>query len=101
MQDNAKAHYAAATRQDLQERQVRVIEWPLFSPELNPIETVWNKMKDYIQKHFREKLGYPALRLAVKEAWEAIEPLYLAELLSKMRERCQAVIDACGMHTKH
>jgi hypothetical protein len=57
-------------------------------------------MKDYIQEHFGEKLGYPALRLTVKEAWEAIEPSYLAELLGKMRERCQAVIDARGMHIK-
>jgi hypothetical protein len=78
-----------------------VIEWPPFSPDLNPIETVWNKMKDYIQEHFGEKLGYPALRLAVKEAWEAIEPSFLAELLAQMRERCQAVIDARGMHTKY
>jgi hypothetical protein len=62
---------------------------------------VWNKIKDYIQKHFREKLGYPALQIAVKEAWEAVKPAYLPELLAKMRDRCQAVIDAKGMHTKY
>jgi transposase len=101
MQDNAKAHYAAATRADLQERDIQVINWPPFSPDLNPIEMVWNKMKDYIQEHFGERLSYDALRRAVNEAWEAIEESYLTELLSKMRARCQAVIDANGMHIKY
>jgi hypothetical protein len=41
-------------------------------------------MKDYIQEHFGEKLGYLMLRLAVKEAWEAIKPSFLAELLAQM-----------------
>jgi DDE superfamily endonuclease/Transposase len=102
MQDNAKAHYAAVTRQELQERQIQVIEWPPFSPDLNPIETVWNKMKDYIQEHFGEKLGYPALRLAVKEAWEAIEPSFLAELLAQMREgaRQSLMLVECTQNTE-
>jgi hypothetical protein len=62
---------------------------------------VWNKMKDYIQEHFGERLSYDALRRAVNEAWEAIEESYLTELLFKIRARCQAVIDADGMHTKY
>jgi hypothetical protein len=62
---------------------------------------VWNKMKDYIQEHFRERLSYDVLHRAVNEAWEVIEESYLTELLSKMRARCQAVINADGMHTKY
>ena len=100
MQDNAKAHYAANTRQELQERRIQVIVWPPYSPDLNPIEMVWNWMKDYIQNHFGERMSYDRLRRAVREAWEAVPQEYLTELLESMPKRCQAVIDANGMHTK-
>jgi len=46
MQDHAPGHAAKATIEDLHERGIHVIRWPAFSPDLNPIETVWNKMKD-------------------------------------------------------
>lgn len=101
MQDNSRAHWAAATRAELEARSIRVIDWPAYSPDLNPIEYVWNKMKDYIQEHFPHKMSYDRLREAVKEAWEAIPTSYLEELINSMRDRCQAVIDANGMHTKY
>jgi hypothetical protein len=30
----------------------KVIDWPSFSPDLNPIENMWNKMRDFIQHEF-------------------------------------------------
>ena len=40
MQDNAPGHAAQSTRQELRDRGVRIIFWPAYSPDLNPIETV-------------------------------------------------------------
>ena len=61
MQDNAPGHAAALTIQDLNDRNVPSIFWPAYSPDLNPIETLWCIMKDYIQRHFGEKLSYDQL----------------------------------------
>ena len=58
-------------------------------------------MQNYIQEHFDEKLGYPALRIVVNETWEAVSENYLSELSQEMHKRCQAVIDADGMHTRY
>jgi DDE superfamily endonuclease len=78
------------------------VKWPSFSPDLNPIEKVWNWMKDWIQDHFDDTLiSWDELREAVEAAWEALPATYLAEELSKMPARCQAVIDADRMHTRY
>jgi transposase len=98
MQDNAPGHRAAETRTELREREVPTIFWPAFSPDLNPIEHVWNLMKDWIYKNYPGKLSYDQLRVAVKGVWEAISSEELADLVGKMRDHYQAVIDAEGGH---
>ena len=51
--------------------------------------------------HYRgSNMSYDRLRGAVKEAWDAITPQELDDLVNEMRERCQAVIDAEGKYTR-
>ncbi|VDB93148.1 Bgt-50517, partial [Blumeria graminis f. sp. tritici] len=87
MQDNAPAHTAN-------------------SPDLNPTEAVWNKMKDYIQ-HLHPNLGCgkqrtnDSLRKIVKETWDPVSSEDLVRLIQSMPSRCQAVIDEDGGPTKY
>ena len=101
MQDGAPGHSAASTRQELQDRGIRTIFWPAYSPDLNPIETVWNEMKDWIQDHYPEKMNYDQLRGAVMAAWQQISVDFLNDLIDSMPKRCEAVIMANRMHTKY
>ncbi|KAE9380210.1 hypothetical protein N431DRAFT_310136, partial [Stipitochalara longipes BDJ] len=76
--------------------------WPPCSPDLNPIEMIWDDMKDYIQEHYpKVHSSYKKLRAAVQEAWDSITHERIRELVRSMKDRCQAVIDAEGWHTKY
>ena len=98
IQDGAPGHAAKATQEDLQERGVPVIWWPAYSPDLNPIKTVWDEMKDYIQDNYEEKLSQDQLRSAVYAAWNSILPEFLSELVDSMHDRCEVVVRANSMH---
>ena len=77
------------------------MEWPAYSPDLNPIENL-ELVQDRIHEHYpQENISYNKLREVVKEAYSAVrgeETLHY--LLSMWRDRCPAVIDANGMHSK-
>jgi hypothetical protein len=82
---------------------VTVIQWPPFSPDLNPIETYWAWIKNYLEDKYGmdEKPTYPRLRRYVKEAWEALPENFLVTLFNFIPARCEAVIEANGIHTRY
>ena len=72
-QDNAKGHASRYTKSVFEAIGVTPIFWPANSPDLNPIETLWDLMKDYLQERSSEvPRSYKRLREAVQEAWESI-----------------------------
>jgi hypothetical protein len=73
-----------------------MIRWPPFSPDLNLIEMVWNWMTNYLQANFPGNMTLSELRIALREAWDAIPADSLHDLLKYMPERCRAVIEAGG-----
>ena len=106
MQDNAPPHSSRMTVMELRERGISTIEWPPCSPDLNPIESVWNKMKYFIQDknpdlgEGRQRSSHE-IREIVEEAWETVSSEDLMNLLLTMPARCQAVLDADGGCTQY
>ncbi|POS83555.1 hypothetical protein EPUL_004371 [Erysiphe pulchra] len=87
--------------EEMGERAITHISWPLNSQDLNPIEAVWDSMKDYIQFYYHSLGGgknrcQVKLRVVVKEAWDSVASEYFVKLIETMSARCQAVIDADG-----
>jgi len=103
MQDHAPGHSAKSTLKAFEKAEVPLIFSPAFSPDLNPIETVWNLMKDWIQDNYimEDLTNYKTLRKGVIEAWESVGQAALDELLDGMHARCVAVINADGRATKY
>jgi transposase len=54
MQDNASIHTAKKVKQFFEENAIPLLDWAPYSPDINPIEHVWAKMKEWIVKHHLE-----------------------------------------------
>jgi hypothetical protein len=68
-QDNALGHASDFTKSVIQATEFRMIEWPFCFLNLNPIEDLWDDIKDYIQKHYPQvHSSYKRLRQAIQEA---------------------------------
>ena len=98
-QDNATPHTARVTRNFLQQKNVVTLPWPALSPDLNPIEHVW----DFLGKKVRERQCDNArqLRNALQQEWNALPIQYIRRLIGSMRRRCTAVLRANGGHTRY
>lgn len=83
----------------LESKSVRCIDFPPYSPDLNPIENLWAVLAREVEKTPCSTVK--ELMDCVEEVWQtACKPL-MAELVASMPRRIEAVLEAKGMHTKY
>ena len=51
MHDNARPHLATITRQFLATKNVNVMDWPANSPDLIPVEQVWDELGRHVRRN--------------------------------------------------
>ncbi|KJZ70846.1 hypothetical protein HIM_09760 [Hirsutella minnesotensis 3608] len=111
-QDNASTHKAAIVQAWLgcwvEENEVSLVDWPAFSPDLNPIENAWKLLKEQVCKNHPELSDLPKnndskqrLCEAAVEACEELEDDTLNHLIESMPRRLKAVVEAKGWYTKY
>lgn len=101
MHDNARPHSAAAVRGYLREVGIRSMEWPPKSPDLNPIEHIWDSVKKRIRARNNPPITHAALTIAAIEEWETTPQEEIQHLISGMSRRLQDVIRARGGNTRY
>ena len=98
-QDNARAHTARLTQQFLQANNIPVLPWPAYSLDLNPIEHLWDYLKQKV--HALNLQNVAQLQAALRREWNAIPQQMVRRLVGSMRRRCTAIIRARGGHTRY
>lgn len=98
-QDNAPAHTAQVVKDHFDELRIRLLQWPSKSPDLNPIEHVWDFLGRKVASRVPQNLLQ--LRNILTEEWNRIPQNYLDHLVEGMPRRIRAVLEAHGQHTKY
>ncbi|KAL0181600.1 hypothetical protein M9458_024006 [Cirrhinus mrigala] len=98
--DNTWPHVARICTQFLEVENIPVLAWPACSPDMSPIEHVW----DALEWHIRQRVPVPAniqqLHTAIEEEWTNISQATINNLIN-LRRRCVALREANGGHTRY
>lgn len=77
------------------------MEWPPLSPDLNPIEHLWDTLKRKVRSRTPAPVNHNQLVDAVNAEWENIPQDTIENLISSMPRRLNAVIQSRGGHTPY
>ena len=93
-QDNDPKHTSRIAKSFLSDNVPKLMDWPSNSPDLNPIENLWNIVKTNVEKRLPKNRG--DLGQFMKEEWERIPDTVLINLINSMQTRCELVIERNG-----
>ena len=100
-QDNARPHTARLTTQYLQANNVDVMEWPSKSPDLSPIEQVWDLLDRRVRQRPVQPQTLRQLQHALVQEWNNIPMNVIRRYIRSMRRRGRRVIQSAGGHTRY
>ncbi|GFV72253.1 transposable element Tcb2 transposase [Trichonephila clavipes] len=77
------------------------MDWPAQSPDLNPIEHVW----DFLGRRFAARTLPPVtireLRLALQDQWAAMHKPLIDIIILSMGRRCETCLTVRGDHIRY
>ena len=92
MQDGAPAHSKQVITRWFKYEKIELLDWPGNSPDLNPIELVW----DYLKKRINQKHGGQHTREALckiwKSEWDLLEQDIIDEFIMRWFKNRDLVI---------
>ncbi|GFX37696.1 transposable element Tc1 transposase [Trichonephila clavipes] len=98
MDGNAPCHRTVAAEQLLESEDIERMDWPARSPDLNPIEHVW----DFLGRRLADRTLPPVtireLRLALQDEWAAMPQQLINTLILSMSRRCETCLAFRGDH---
>jgi len=101
MNDNAHPHRARVVEEYLQRESIDRMEWPAVSPDLNPIEHVWDQLQRQLSQRPNQPQTLDDLENSLREEWNNLPQQNIVNLIMSMQRRCQAVLNAHGGHTEY
>jgi transposase len=99
LHDNVRVHTAPAPRLLFHTKCWQVLDFPTYSPDLNPIENLWFVFKEEVERLNPETAE--ELEEAMRVVWESFDAEYLTSLMHSMPKRLAQVIANNGHKTHY
>jgi len=99
--DNARPHVAQIVQNYLNEVGIDTMEWPANSPDLNPIENVWDMIYRRFQKLPNPPNNLNGLTEDIVQIWNNLDQNDIRSVMLSMNNRCRAVIQNRGGNTHY
>ncbi|GFX46999.1 transposable element Tcb2 transposase [Trichonephila clavipes] len=96
MDDNAPCHCTVAAEQLLESEDIERMDWPARSPDLNPIEHVWEFLGRHLAARTLPPVTIRELRLALQDEWAAMPQQLIDTLILSMGRRCETCLAVRG-----
>lgn len=100
-QDGDPKHTSAKAQNWFEDHQINLLDWPSQSPDLNPIEHLWDHVKRKLNSYKTHPTSIYELEKRIVDVWNNIDPKVCEKLVSSMPDRLEAVIRARGGSTKY
>lgn len=100
-QDNARPHTARITRNFFAVNAVNTLQWPSRSPDLNPIEHLWDQLGKAVRNRAHQPRTLQELANALLAEWGRIPQYRVRALCRSMDRRVVACRRADGGHTRY
>lgn len=99
--DGAPCHRAQKITKFLAEKKVDILDWPGNSPDMNPIENVWEFLKSEVR--MKAPTTKQELINILNDTWKHNPEIKIKiqSCISSMPRRVEAVLAAKGGHTKY
>ena len=92
--DNARYHWTNQVLQFYQKNNIKVIDWPPYSPDLNPIENLWSIMKDKLKG--KKFISMRSLKSKLIKLWENIDEDLVKRLCESIYNRIDTWMETKG-----
>ncbi|GFU67886.1 transposable element Tcb2 transposase [Trichonephila clavipes] len=76
----------------LESEDITRMDWPVYSPDLNPIEHVWDSLGRRISARLHHPENTQQLKQLLIQEWALLPQELLHQLVLSMRRRCEATI---------
>ena len=101
MDDNARPHRARVVTDYLRDESITTLPWPTRSPDLNPIEHIWNIIGRRVRERTPPAQTLNELEQTLYREWQRLTLVQIRRLMGSMRRRLAAVIRVNGSYPNY
>lgn len=99
--DNARPHRARIVNDFIHREHINRMYWPALSPDINPIERIWDALQRRISSRRNHPQNLNQLENALVEEWARIPVEIVNNTIRSMHQRCEEIVRSRGGPTHY